>query len=228
MVTREAATTERRAPLTRDRVLRTAIELADRDGIEALSMRRLGQELGVDAMALYRHIQNKDDLLDGIVEMIVGQIERAGPNAEWKTALREQAMAARRVMLRHPWARRVLEERATGGPTFLAYIESVLATLLDGGFSIDVAHHALHVLGSRIFGFNQDVFEDSAEPDPSPEAAAMLVRALAAYPRITELAGSVSHDGVLGKCDDDFEFTFGLDLILDGLERHRTTAGTAR
>jgi AcrR family transcriptional regulator len=228
MVTREAATTERRAPLTRDRVLRTAIELADRDGIEALSMRRLGQELGVDAMALYRHIQNKDDLLDGIVEMIVGQIERAGPNADWKTALREQAMAARRVMLRHPWARRVLEERATGGPTFLAYIESVLATLLDGGFSIDVAHHALHVLGSRIFGFNQDVFEDSAEPDPSPEAAAMLVRALAAYPRITELAGSVSHDGVLGKCDDDFEFTFGLDLILDGLERHRTTAGTAR
>jgi hypothetical protein len=137
-------------------------------------------------------------------------------------------MAARRVMLRHPWARRVLEERATGGPTFLAYIESVLATLLDDGFSIDVAHHALHVLGSRIFGFNQDVFEDSAEPDPSPEAAAMLARALAAYPRITELAGSVSHDGVLGKCDDDFEFTFGLDLILDGLERHRTTAGTAR
>jgi AcrR family transcriptional regulator len=228
MVTREAATTERRAPLTRDRVLRTAIELADRGGVEALSMRKLGQELGVDAMALYRHIQNKDDLLDGIVEMIVGQIERAGPNADWKTALREQAMAARRVMLRHPWARRVLEERATGGPTFLAYIESVLATLLDGGFSIDVAHHALHVLGSRIFGFNQDVFEDSAEPDPSPEAAAMLVRALAAYPRITELAGSVSHDGVLGKCDDDFEFTFGLDLILDGLERHRTTAGTAR
>ena len=228
MVTREAATTERRAPLTRDRVLRTAIELADRGGVEALSMRKLGQELGVDAMALYRHVQNKDDLLDGIVEVIVEQIERPGPNADWKTALREQAMAARRVMLRHPWARRVLEERATGGPAFLAYIESVLATLLDGGFSIDLAHHALHVLGSRIFGFNQDVFEDSGEPDPSPEAAVMLARALAAYPRITELAGSVSHDGVLGKCDDDFEFTFGLDLILEGLERHRTTAGTAR
>jgi AcrR family transcriptional regulator len=228
MVTREAATTERRAPLTRDRVLRTAIELVDRDGIESLSMRRLGQELGVDAMALYRHVQNKDDLLDGIVEMIVGQIERPSPNADWETTLREQAMAARRVMLRHPWARRVLEERATGGPAFLAYVESVLATLLDGGFSIDLAHHALHVLGSRIFGFNQDVFEDSGEPEPSPEAAAMLARALAGYPRITELAGSVSHDGVLGKCDDDFEFTFGLDLILDGLERHRATAGTAR
>lgn len=227
MVTRETATTERRTPLTRERVLAVAVGLADRAGIESLSMRKLGQELGVDAMALYRHVRHKDDLLDGIVEMIVGEIERPAPNADWKTALREQAMAARRVMLRHPWARRVLEERATGGPAFLAYVESVLATLLDGGFSIDLAHHSLHVLGSRIFGFNQDVFEDSGEPDPSPEAAAMLARALAAYPRITELAGSVSHDGVLGKCDDDFEFTFGLDLILAGLERHRATAGTA-
>jgi AcrR family transcriptional regulator len=189
-------------------------------------MRRLGQELGVDAMALYRHVRNKDDLLDGVVEMIVGEIERPAPGADWKTALREQAMAARHVMLRHPWARRVLEERATGGPAFLAYVESVLAALQAGGFSVDLAHHALHVLGSRIFGFNQDVFEDSG-PAPSPEEAAHLARALAAHPRIAELAGSVSHDGVLGKCDDDFEFTFGLDLILDGLERHRATAGIA-
>jgi AcrR family transcriptional regulator len=227
VVTRQDAIAERRAPLTRARVLRTAVELADRAGIESLSMRKLGQELGVDAMALYRHVQHKDDLLDGVVEMIVEEIERPAPNTDWKSALREQAMAARRVMLRHPWARRVLEERATGGPAFLAYIETVMATLRDGGFSIDLAHHALHVLGSRIFGFNQDVFEESGEPDPSPEAAAMLIRALAAYPRISELAGSVSHDGVLGKCDDDFEFTFGLDLILDGLERHRAAASAS-
>jgi AcrR family transcriptional regulator len=227
VVTQEPATSERRTPLTRERVLRTAVDLADRGGVEALSMRRLGQDLGVDAMALYRHVRNKDDLLDGIVEVIIGEIERPGPNDDWRAALREQAMAARRVMLRHPWARRVLEERATGGPAFLDYVESVLATLSTGGFSAELAHHALHVLGSRVFGFSQDVFEDSAEPDPSPEAAAMLARALAAYPHIIELAGSVSHDGVLGKCDDDFEFTFGLDLILDGLERHRATAGTA-
>jgi AcrR family transcriptional regulator len=222
MVTSERATAEQRAPLTKDRVLRAAVELADRGGYEALSMRKLGQELGVEAMALYRHVQNKDDLLDGIVEVIVGEIESPEPSANWKAALRGQAMAARRVMLRHPWARRVLEERPKGGPVFLAYVESVLATLRDGGFSIDMAHHTLHVLGSRIFGFNQDLFEDSG-PEPSPEDAAIVAGMMAArYPRVTELAMSVSHDGVLGRCDDDVEFAFGLDLILDGLERLRS------
>jgi AcrR family transcriptional regulator len=201
-------------------VLRSAVDLADRGGIEALSMRRLGQELGVDAMALYRHFRNKDDVLDGMVEMIVAEIDRPARTGDWKSALREQAMAARRVMLGHPWARQVLEERPKGGPAFLAYMESILGTLLEGGFSIEVAHHALHVLGSRIFGFSQDLFEDSG-PDPSPEEAAVLARALAGYPRVAELARSVSHDGVLGKCDDDVEFAFGLDLILDGLERVR-------
>jgi AcrR family transcriptional regulator len=225
VVTQEASTAERRTPLTRERVLRTAMDLADRDGLEALSMRRLGQELGVDAMALYRHVRNKDDLLDGIVEAIVGEMERPEPSEHWKGALREQAMAARRVMLRHPWARRVLEERPKGGPMFLGYVESVLSTLYDGGFSIDLAHHALHLLGSRIFGFNQDLFEDSGEPDLSPEVVASLTRALAAYPRVAELAQSVSHEGVLGRCDDDVEFAFGLDLILDGLARQRAAAG---
>lgn len=219
MVTQEAATAERRAPLTRERVLGTAVDLADRHGLEALSMRRLGQELGVDAMALYRHVRNKDDMLDGIVEMIVAEIERPPPTENWKSVLREQSMVARRVMLRHPWARRVLEDRPKGGPVFLAYIESVLATMRDGGFSIELAHHVLHVMGSRIFGFNQDLFEDKAPP-PSPEQAALLVRALGPYPRVIEMAQSVSHDGVLGACDDDIEFAFGLDLILDGLERH--------
>jgi AcrR family transcriptional regulator len=205
-------------------VLRAAIRLADRDGIEALSMRKLGQELRVDAMALYRHVQSKDDMLDGVVEVIVGEIERPQPGEDWKGALRQQAMAARRVMLRHPWARQVLEERGTSGPAALAHIEAVLATILGAGFSIEIAHHALHVLDSRIFGFNQALFEDSGPADPSPEVAAAMARALAGYPRISELAQSVSHEGVLGRCDDDVEFAFGLDLILDGLERLRAGA----
>jgi AcrR family transcriptional regulator len=221
VVTQEAATAERRAPLTRERVLRTAMDLADTGGIEALSMRRLGQELGVDAMALYRHVQNKDDLLDGIVELIVAEIARPPANQNWKGNLREQAMAARRVMLRHPWARRVLEDRPKGGPVFLAYVESVLGTLRDNGFSIELAHHVLHVMGSRIFGFNQDLFEDKAQAAPSPEDVSNLIRALAPFPHVIEMAQSVSHDGVLGPCDDDVEFAFGLDLILDGLERSR-------
>jgi AcrR family transcriptional regulator len=204
-------------------VLRAAVDLADRGGVEALSMRKLGQELGVDAMALYRHVRGKDDLLDGVADVIVGQIERPTADEDWKATLRELAMAARRVMLRRPWARQVLEERGTSGPAALAHIEAVLSTLLDGGFSMDVAHHALHVLDSRVFGFNQALFEDSRPADPSPEMEAAMVRALASYPRITELAQAASHEGVLGRCDDDVEFAFGLDLILDGLERLRAS-----
>jgi len=226
MVTPTSAdSAEPRAPLRRDRVLRVAIDLADRNGLEALSMRKLGQELGVDAMALYRHVRSKDDLFDGIIELIVGEIERPPPTGDWKADLRAQVMAARQVMLRHPWARRVFEERGTGGVAAIGYIESVLAIVRDGGFSIDLAHHALHVLDSRIFGFNQDLFDDSGRAEPSPDVAELLGPAMAArYPRVTELAMSVSHEGVLGKCDDDVEFAFGLDLILDGLEHRRAGA----
>ncbi len=127
-------------------------------------------------------------------------------------------------MLRHPWARRVLEERPKGGPAFLAYVESVLATLRDGGFSIELAHHTLHVLGSRIFGFNQDVFEDSG-PEPSPLEPANLARALAAYPRVRSLPPRSATRAFSAKCDDDIEFAFGLDLILDGPDRLRGQAG---
>jgi AcrR family transcriptional regulator len=214
------ASAEPRTPLTKERVLQAAVDLADRGGIEGLSMRKLGQELGVDAMALYRHVRNKDDILDGVVDSILGEIELPDPGEDWKAALRQQVMAARQVMLRHPWAPRVIEERTTVSPTMLAYIESVLAKLARGGFSVDMAHHAIHVMGSRILGFNQDLFEDSADPPPDPETAETLARAMAErFPRIGELAQQVSHDGALGPCDDDVEFEFGLDLILDGLAR---------
>jgi AcrR family transcriptional regulator len=219
-VTETGTTDERRTPLSRDRVLGAAVDLADRGGYEGLSMRKLGQELGVDAMALYRHVRSKDDLLDGLVDVIIGQIERPSLPDDWKAALRAQAMGARGVMLRHPWARRVLEERGTGGPATLVHIETALATLHDGGFSIELAHHALHLLGSRLFGFPQDLFEESTPTDPPPDPA-VVARMMAGYPRIIELATSVNHEGVLGACDDDVEFGFGLDLILDGLERLR-------
>ncbi len=122
-------------------------------------------------------------------------------------------------MLRHPWARQVLEERGTGGDAVIGYVDGILGILRGGGLSLDLAHHALHVLGSRILGFSQDLFEDSASEPPPPETAARIARSLAQYPSVAELAASVSHDGVLGACDDDVEFAFGLDLILDGLRR---------
>jgi AcrR family transcriptional regulator len=215
---------ERRVPLTRERVLRAAVELADRGGIEALSMRKLGQELGVEAMALYRHVRDKDDLLAGVVDLVIAEIERQPAGNDWKAALRAQSLAARSVMLRHAWARRALEDTGTGGPAALVYIEWLLATLRDGGFSLDLAHHSLHVLGSRVFGFSQDIFEEGDE-EPTAEPNPIVAGALAdRFPRITELAQAASHDGVLGRCDDDVEFAFGLDLVLDGLERRLVAA----
>jgi AcrR family transcriptional regulator len=216
----DATIADRRAPLSRERVVRAAVELADRDGIDALSMRKLGQELGVDAMAIYRHVRDKDDLVDGMLGLVVGGIEPGPAGMTWKHALREQAMAARSTMLRHPWARRVLEERGTSGPAAIAQIERVLAILLGAGFPLELAHHALHVLDSRIFGFSPALFDETGRPRPSAEDQAAFASVMAVrFPNVARLAGSVSHEGALGACDDDVEFDFGLDLILDGLER---------
>ncbi|HEY7132687.1 MAG TPA: TetR/AcrR family transcriptional regulator [Candidatus Limnocylindrales bacterium] len=214
-----------RPPLTRDRVLQAAVELADRDGIDAVSMRKLGQELGVEAMALYRHVRDKDDILDGVVDRVVAEIELPEPDPDWRAAMRGLSLAARDVMLRHPWAPPVIVEQPTVGPATLRHIDAVMAILNRGGFPIELAHHALHVLGSRILGFTQDPFNDAADPRPDPQTALVQARALAAaYPNLGELALAATHDGALGGCDDDFEFAFGLDLILDGLERRRAAA----
>jgi AcrR family transcriptional regulator len=221
--TTETAATDRRQPLTRERVLATAVQLADSGGTDALSMRKLGQELGVDPMALYRHVRSKDDLLDGVLAVVVGQFEPAPDGLSWKHALRELAMNARRVMLRHPWARGVLEARGTSGQAMVGQVERVLAILLGAGFSLELAHHALHVLDSRIFGFSPALFDESRRPPPPPEASAELGRVMAEhYPNVAQLAAAASHEGVLGACDDDVEFAFGLDLVLDGLEREAT------
>jgi len=209
-----------RPPLTKERVLRAAVDLADQGGIDALSMRKLAQTLGVEAMSLYNHVRNKDDILDGIVDVIVGEIEVVPPGADWKPSLRQQVLAARAVLLRHRWAPRVIESRRTMSPTLLAYFEGLLGILRRGGFSLDLTHHAMHVLGSRVLGFTQDLFSDTSQVETSPDMAAIMAREMAEqFPHITELAAAVSHEGGLDDCDDDVEFAFGLDLILDGLEQ---------
>jgi AcrR family transcriptional regulator len=219
-MTNAAPTTAPRAPLTKERVLEAAVELADRGGIDALSMRKLGQQLGVEGMALYRHVRDKNDLLDGIVDVVMGEIQVPGGDGDWKAQMRELAHGARAVMLRHPWAPAQIVARPDPGPATLRHIDSVLRILESGGFSMDMAHHALHVLGSRVFGFTQDPFDDKDQETPDPATAAAFVQALATtYPNVGKLAMAATHDGGLGGCDDDFEFAFGLDLILDGLER---------
>jgi AcrR family transcriptional regulator len=208
---------ERRIQLTRDRVMAAAIELADRDGIESISMRKLAQELGVEAMSLYTHVRNKSDLLDGMADAVISQIPVSAEGTDWKASLRQLALAARSVMLRHPWAPRTVEAQAAPGPAALHYVNAVLGILREGGFSVAQTHHALHILGSRLLGFTQALFDDSG--DLEPEAAALASALGASHPYVVEMALAVTHDGTLGRCDDDAEFKFALDFILDGLAR---------
>ncbi|MFI0480524.1 TetR/AcrR family transcriptional regulator C-terminal domain-containing protein [Actinomadura sp. 9N215] len=227
--------TERpRVPLSRGRVLRAAVELADRDGLDSLTMRRLAQEVGVEAMSLYHHVANKGAVFDGIVEVVLGEIvaaveevEAPPPERDWQAALRAQILAAREVLLRHRWAPQVLESRTTTSPLVIAYYDHVIAVLRAGGFSYDLAHRALHVLGSRALGFTQELFQPAgAEDDKADEiaAAAIMDQMADRYPHLVGMLAAAVHDnpdGILGFCDDQFEFEFALDLILEGLERRR-------
>jgi AcrR family transcriptional regulator len=215
-----------RAPLSKQRVLRAAVALADAGGVEALSMRKLAQQLGVVPMALYKHVANKDELLDGMVDVVVGEIDPPLSGTDWKTAIRRRVLSARSALLRHPWASRVIESRATATPTVLQYMDSMIGIFRAGGFSIDLTHHAMHAMGSRLLGFSQELFDDTA--DIGPEMQADMLRDLAdGYPSITELVMAITHDegSVVGQgCDDQFEFEFALDLMLDGLARLQDTA----
>jgi AcrR family transcriptional regulator len=224
MATRTRTIARPRVPLRKDRVLRAAIALADRGGIEALSMRKLAQAVGVEPMSLYNHVRDKEDVLDGIVDVVISEIEVPSSGYDWKTSLRQTVMAARKVLLRHPWAPRVLESRKNPSLATLQYFESVMAILRRSGFSVEMTHHALHVLGSRVLGFTQELFKDSDEMASGPEAAAMFAQMANKLPYGIEMAMAVSHEGGLGGCDDDVEFEIALDLILDGLERLRDAA----
>jgi AcrR family transcriptional regulator len=215
---------ERRTPLTRERVVAAAIEIADRDGVDSISMRRLAQELGVEAMSLYTHVRNKEDLLDGMVEAVIGSIPIAVGAGPWRANLRQTMLAARGVVLRHPWAPRTIETRAAPGTAALRYVDAILGVLREGGFSVDQAHHALHILGSRVLGFTQDLFDDS--PDADADVAGIGPEFAAAFPYAAEMALAVSHSGALGPCDDDGEFKFSVDFLLDGLDRLRRSRTT--
>lgn len=199
--------------LNRDRVLRAAVELADRTGLEQLSMRRLASDLDVVPMALYKHVANKDELIDGMVDVVVGGIEPPETGADWKTAARQRILAARRTMLRHPWASRAIESRQAPTPAVLAYMDSLIGIFRAGGLSAPLTHHVMHALGSRVLGFTQELYTagDSAPPpDMTP------------FPYVLEIAMAAAHenDSVVGAgCDDQYEFEFALDILLDGFER---------
>jgi AcrR family transcriptional regulator len=212
------ASTRKDRPLTRDRLVRAAVALADRQGIDALSMRRLGESVGVEAMSLYNHVANKDDLLDGMVDVVFGEIELPEPDGNWRVAMRARARSARKVLARHRWAIGLMESRRSPGPATLRHHDAVLGCLRAGGFSIELTAHAYSVLDSYIYGFalQEATLPFEAGADTAELAQEILDRAQDAYPHLTELA--VEHVMKPGYDYGD-EFEIGLDLILDALER---------
>ncbi len=217
---------KRRGPLNRERVLHAAIRLADEAGVEALTMRKLAKELGVEAMSLYNHVANKDDILDGIVEIVFGEIELPPIGADWKTAMRQRAISTRDALSRHRWAVGLMESRMRPGPANVRLHDSVLGCLRQAGFSVEMAVHAYSVQDSYIYGFalQENGFELQRNSLPADEAslAKTMLRQLPAndYPYIAETVG-----GYVTKPGYEFadEFEFGLNLILDGLEKLRGT-----
>jgi AcrR family transcriptional regulator len=214
----------RRAPLTRERVLGEAIALADSEGLEALSMRRLGRRLGVEAMSLYNHVANKDDLLDGIVEYVLAEMEVPSRSDDWEEAIRNRAMSARLVFTRHPWAMGLLEARyADSSPQRLHYYDAVLGNLRDAGFDVPTAIRGFSIIDSYIFGFIlQEMSLGFDDADALEDVGTDLLRQMGeAYPHLTEATVYAMESGY----DRETEFRFGLDIIVEGLKRIRD-AGT--
>jgi AcrR family transcriptional regulator len=219
-----------RIPLSRERVLRAAVSAADQGGLGSVTMRRLAETLGAEPMSLYYHVANKEDVLDGMVDVVVNEIhtavdELAAPSSagDWKRAMRQRILAARQVLLRHRWAPGLFETRRNTSPVVLRYHDGLLGVMREGGFSYDLAHHALHALGSRALGFVQELFDPGGGPVDASALAALEAMS-AQFPNLVGMLREIVHDdpdSTLGWCDDQTEFEFGLDLILDGLERLR-------
>lgn len=215
-----------RARLNRSRVLGAAVSLADAQGLSALNMRDLAEHLGVVPMALYKHVANKEDLIDGMVDTVLEQLDPPEvPEHAWRPAVRGRVLAARSMLVAHPWVRPAIETRTTRTPTVLAHMDWIAGRFLAGGFSADLTHHVMHALGNRIWGFSPELFNpppsDTAATPPPPSnddgATAQLAQR---FPAIAAIAAAATQDdpGRHG-CDEQFEFEFALDLLLDAFER---------
>ncbi len=215
----------KRERLSRERVLTTAVAHADHHGLDAVSMRRLAADLDVVPMALYKHVADKEALLDGMADLALSELGPLVDHGQWRATIRARILAARGLLLRHPWLRRVLETRPRQTPTMLGYLDSLIAVFRRSGFSDALTHHVMHALGSRAWGFTQELFDDpNPAPLPTPE---QLTQFGQAFPHVAAMAGAAGHadESVVDRgCDDQFEFEFALDLILDGIAE-RQSAG---
>lgn len=217
MATKDRDKSTPRTPLSRDRVLRAAVVLADEHGIDALSMRKLAHSLGVEAMSLYNHVANKDDVLDGMVECVAEEIDFPTTGADWKVALRQRAISAHGMLLRHSWASLLMASRVNVGPTMLSYVDATLGCLVEAGFSYELADRAWNAIDSHVYGFTLQQLNFPFDPAEYASAAKEFLPLIpkAQFPYLNGLSQTVIDRTHFGLHD----FEFGLELLLDGLER---------
>ncbi|MDQ3781507.1 MAG: TetR/AcrR family transcriptional regulator [Actinomycetota bacterium] len=206
----------KRVPLNRERLLRGAIAVADASGIGSLTMRSLAKELGVKPMSLYHHVAGKEEILDGIVDAVFGEIDLPPANTDWPSAMRHRALSARSVLARHPWATPLMDSRTNPGPATLRHHDAVIGTLRQAGFSVRMTGHAYSLLDSYIYGF---ALQEAGQPfveETAPDVAEAILAQLPAdkYPYFVELVTELALQPGYNFGD---EFEVGLDLILDGL-----------
>jgi AcrR family transcriptional regulator len=217
--TKPRAKAKSREPVTRERALQVAVALADAGGIAELTMRRIAQELGVEAMSLYHHVANKDDILDGMIDIVFSEIEMPSTSIDWKTTMRRRAHSARAALTRHPWAISLMESRATPGLANLRHHDAVLGCLRHAGFSIELTAHAYSLIDAYIYGFaHQELGLPFKTGEEAQEVAKGIMSQLSAdaFPHLVEL--TIKHVLQPGYAYGK-EFDYGLGLILDGLER---------
>lgn len=206
-----------RATLDRDRVIDAAIALADDAGLEATSMRRLADALGVTPMALYKHVASRDELIDGMVDRVVAGIAEPAAAGDWRDALRTRILAARAALRTHAWAQDAIASRTLASPVVLDYMDGLMQIMFDGGLSADLVHNGMHALSTRMWGFTLDVMPTPTPPADPVERERSVAAFLAAYPAIARMSVGAAHAG--DGCDDDAEFAFALDLLIEGLQR---------
>lgn len=206
-----------RVPLSRARILDAALALADEGGVEAVSMRRLGQVLGVEAMSLYKHVADKEAILDGIADLVMAEVEVPSPDLDWRTSVRRSAISAHEALRRHPWAGIVLESRLNPGPARLRYLEAVVGVLRGAGFDTATVARAFMALDSHTYGFTMQELALPFDAATTPRIAAEMAARVFAddYPNLAAMAELAMSGAPM------LDFEFGLDLLLDGLERLR-------
>ncbi|AXH34360.1 TetR/AcrR family transcriptional regulator [Humibacter sp. BT305] len=203
--------------LDRDRVIEAAIAMADEQGLDRTSMRALAERLRVTPMALYKHVANRSELIDGMLDRVVSEMPSVSPGGDWMEATRARIFGARAAFAAHPWAREAIESRPQATPSTLAHMDSLMAGMFEGGLSADLVHHTMHTLSTRMWGFTRDVLPTPQAPAVPEERSRAMAAFAVSYPAIVQMATTSPHAGEA--CDDDAEFAFALDLILTGTQR---------